>query len=48
MLVLESLDSAKKRGANILAEIIGYGITNEAYHFTHPHNESKGATSAID
>jgi 3-oxoacyl-[acyl-carrier-protein] synthase II len=48
MLVLESLDSAKKRGANILAEIIGYGITNDAYHITQPHNESKGATSAID
>ena len=48
MLVLESLDSAQKRGANILAEIIGYGITNDAYHITQPHNESKGATSAID
>ena len=48
MLVLESLDSAKKRGANILAEIIGYGITNDAYHITQPHNESKGAASAID
>ena len=48
MLVLESLDSAKKRGANILAEIIGYGITNDAYHITQPHNESKGAKSAID
>ena len=48
MLLLESFDSAKKRGANILAEIIGYGITNDAYHITQPHNESKGATSAID
>ncbi len=48
MLVLESLESAKKRDANILAEIIGYGITNDAYHITQPHNESKGATSAIN
>ena len=48
MLVLESLDSAQKRGANILAEIGGYGITNDAYHITQPHNESKGAASAID
>jgi len=48
MLVLESLDSAQKRGANILAEIVGYGITNDAYHITQPHNESKGAASAID
>ena len=48
MLILESLDSAKKRGANILAEIIGYGITNDAYHITQPHNEGVGATSAIN
>ena len=48
MLVLESLDNAKKRGATILAEIIGYGITNDAYHITQPHNEGLGATSAIN
>jgi len=48
MLILESLDSAQKRGANILAEIIGYGITNDAYHITQPHNEGVGATSAIN
>ena len=48
MLILESLDNAQKRGANILAEIVGYGITNDAYHITQPHNESKGAASAID
>ena len=48
MLVLESLDNAKKRGATILAEIIGYGITNDAYHITQPHNEGVGATSAIN
>ena len=48
MLVLESLDNAKKRGSTILAEIIGYGITNDAYHITQPHNEGVGATSAIN
>tara|TARA_X000000368_G_scaffold365153_1_gene311243 strand:+ start:16 stop:1236 length:1221 start_codon:yes stop_codon:yes gene_type:complete len=48
MLVLESLDSAEKRGANILAEIIGYGITNDAYHITQPHNDSVGAIKAIE
>ena len=48
MLVLESLDSAQKRGANILAEIIGYGITNDAYHITQPHNDSVGAIKAIE
>jgi len=48
MLVLESLESAEKRGANILAEIIGYGITNDAYHITQPHNDSVGAVKAIE
>ena len=48
MLVLESLDSAEKRGANILAEIVGYGITNDAYHITQPHNDSVGAIKAIE
>ena len=48
MLVLESLDNAQKRGANILAEIIGYGITNDAYHITQPHNDSVGAIKAIE
>jgi len=48
MLVLESLDSAEKRGANILAEIVGYGITNDAYHITQPHNDSLGAIKAIE
>lgn len=48
MLVLESLESAEKRGANILAEIIGYGITNDAYHITQPHNDSMGAIKAIE
>jgi len=48
MLVLESLESAEKRGANILAEIVGYGITNDAYHITQPHNDSVGAVKAIE
>ena len=48
MLILESLDNAQKRGANILAEIIGYGITNDAYHITQPHNDSVGAIKAIE
>ena len=48
MLFLENLESALNRGAEILGEIIGYGITNDAYHITQPHNDSAGAISAIE
>ncbi len=36
VLIMESLEHAKARGANILAEIVGYGNTNDAYHMTTP------------
>ena len=48
MLVLEDFDEAKKRGANVIGEIIGYGITNDAFHITQPDNESIGASNAIN
>ncbi len=42
IVVLEDLGSAQKRGANILAEIIGYGMSADAYHITQPAEEGEG------
>lgn len=47
VVILESLEHAQKRGANILAELVGYGISADAYHMTSPHPEGKGAARAM-
>jgi 3-oxoacyl-[acyl-carrier-protein] synthase II len=47
VLVLERESHAKKRGANILAELAGYGATADAYHVTAPHETGAGGAAAM-
>jgi len=47
VLVLEEMESAKQRGANILAEMTGYAATSDAYHFTSPPSDGNGALRSM-
>ena len=47
IVVLEELEHAKKRGAKIYAEVIGYGCTADAFHITSPAEDGSGAAKAM-
>ena len=47
IVILEELEHAKKRGAKIYAEVVGYGATGDAYHITAPCEDGDGAARAL-
>ena len=48
IVVLEELEHAKKRGAKIYAEVVGYGCSADAYHITSPAEDGSGAAKAME
>lgn len=47
VLVIESLEHAQGRGARILGEVLGYGVTNDAYHISAPAENGRGAANCM-
>lgn len=47
VVILEELEHAKKRGAKIYAEVVGYGCSSDAYHITSPAEDGSGAAKAM-
>lgn len=48
VLALENFESAKARGANILAEVVGYGLSTDNHHLTQPNPSGSGARQAME
>ena len=47
LVLLEELEHARRRGANIIAEVVGYGATDDAHHITGPSPDGEGAAHAM-
>lgn len=47
LVIMESEDHARKRGARIYAEVVGYGCSNDAHHMAAPHQTGRGAADAM-